>query len=61
MGARVGAGVAAVVVLLGLGVLVVSLVIVWRMRKKLSKEKPQLESNGELRSLDNAVYSGEWE
>ena len=61
VGAGIGAGVAAVVVLLGVGVLVVSLVIVWRMRRKQSKEKPQHEDNGELRSLDNAVYSSEWE
>ena len=58
MGAGVGAGVAAVVVLLGVGMLVVSLVIVWRMRRKQSKVQLQHANNGGFESLDNPVYSG---
>ena len=59
MGAGVGAGVAAVVVLLGVGVLVVSLVIVWRMRRKQSKVDLPHENDDGLGNLDNPVYSGQ--
>jgi len=50
--------VAAVVVLLGVGVVVVSLVIVWRMRRKQSKVDLQHTNNGGFEGLDNPAYSG---
>ena len=57
--AGIGGGIAAAVVLLVV-VLVVAVVVVLVLRQRRSKSAVDLDEGGNVRSLDNPVYSGEW-